>query len=180
MSTRPDSPLRILVAWRLRQAWHAETLLRRVARFVAYAQGFRTGELSIAVLGARAMATQHERFTGRPGPTDVLAFDLGADLRRRLLVGEILLCADVARQAVLHPRRPRSAGPSPRRRGRRVASALLPLFRAELALYLTHGLLHLSGYDDHSPAAFRRMHARELTLLSALGLHRLLTPVEPA
>ena len=29
----------------------------------------------------------------------------------------------------------------------------------ELRLYLVHGLLHLRGFDDHDPAARRRMHA---------------------
>jgi probable rRNA maturation factor len=42
--------------------------------------------------------------------------------------------------------------------------------RAELALYLTHGILHLAGYNDHRPAEFRRMHAREDTLLAEFGL----------
>ena len=42
--------------------------------------------------------------------------------------------------------------------------------RAELALYLVHGLLHLAGYDDRDAAAFRRMHRREDEILATLGL----------
>ncbi|MGD8452960.1 MAG: rRNA maturation RNase YbeY [Phycisphaerae bacterium] len=145
-------PLDITVSWQLRESWRALRLLWQVAGHVAAAEGFHSGSLSVVVVGARAMSTLHQRYRGQPGPTDVLAFDLGTERRRGILDGEIVLCADVAR----------------RRAGRR---GLAPA-RAELALYLAHGVLHLAGYDDHSPAGFRRMHAREDDLLSELGLGR--------
>lgn len=147
-----DSLPDIDISWRLRESWRAQALLRRVAEHVAASEGFRVGFLNVVVVGARAMSTLHRRYHGQSGPTDVLAFDLGTERRRGVLDGEIVICADVAR----------------RRAGRRG----LPIARAELALYLAHGLLHLSGYDDHSPADFRRMHAREDDLLSELGLGR--------
>ncbi len=143
------SRVRIAVTGRPRAARAVAPLLVRTARFVAAAEGFHTGDLSLVIVGARAMATLHHRFLGQPDPTDVLTFDLGCDRQRGTLVAEILACADVAhRQA--------------QRRGGSLA--------AELALYVTHGLLHLAGYDDHSPAGYRRMHAREDELLSAIGL----------
>lgn len=37
----------------------------------------------------------------------------------------------------------------------------------ELALYVIHGLLHLNGYDDLTPAAARQMHARQAKILKA-------------
>lgn len=40
---------------------------------------------------------------------------------------------------------------------------------AELLLYVTHGVLHLLGYDDHDEDEARRMHERTLDLLDALG-----------
>jgi probable rRNA maturation factor len=123
-----------------------------VAEHTLRAEGFATGRLSVAVVGATAMATLHRRFLGVPGPTDVLAFDLGTDRRRRHIDGEVILCADVARK--------RAAG-----RGRSLQAA-----RAELALYLVHGILHLTGYDDRSSSGSRRMHVREDKLLFELGL----------
>lgn len=145
------SPFSVAVAWRLRSDWHAETLLRRSARHVAATEKFRTGQLSIVVVGARAMATLHQRFLNLPGPTDVLTFDLGSDRTHGWLDAEIILCADIAR---------RNAGPR----------ATLAACRAELALYLVHGLLHLAGHDDHAPPQSTRMHAREDQLLKQLGL----------
>lgn len=40
---------------------------------------------------------------------------------------------------------------------RRQAQAHRTSLAHELRLYLVHGLLHLQGFDDHSPAARRRM-----------------------
>ena len=146
--------LTVQVTWNLRTSWSAEPLLRRVAIHVATAEGFRSGDLSIAVVGARRMATLHRQFSGVPGPTDVLTFDLGTNPRQRRLSGEIVVCADVARRAA----------------ARIATSSLRPAARAELALYVTHGILHLAGYDDHNPADFRRIHRREDFLLAQLGL----------
>jgi len=36
---------------------------------------------------------------------------------------------------------------------------------AEIELYIVHGLLHLSGFDDRTPAATRRMRAAEARVL---------------
>ena len=146
------SNIDLAITWRLRTSWRAVPLLRTVAHHVASAEGFRTGQLSIAVVGARAMATLHKRYMNLPNPTDVLTFDLGTDRHHGVLDAEIVVCADVARRQA-------------RRRQKTLAAA-----RHELALYVVHGLLHLAGYDDHTPADFSRMHAREDELLTALGL----------
>ena len=144
--------LSIAVAWRPRTSWRAIALLERCARRAASAEGFDRGSLSIAVVGAAAMTTLHRLHLGREEPTDVLTFDLGTDCRHGILDGEIVLCADMARR--------RAAA-----RDKTLATA-----RAELALYLVHGLLHLAGYNDRDAAAFRRMHRREDEILETLGL----------
>ena len=45
---------------------------------------------------------------------------------------------------------------------------------AELALYLAHGLDHLAGADDDTPARRRSMRRRELRWLASLSLPALL------
>lgn len=58
--------------------------------------------------------------------------------------GEIVICPQVAkRQAVEH--------------GSSTAQ--------ELVLYVIHGLLHLAGYDDHTPAQIKRMRDKEQALM---------------
>lgn len=147
-SQSPGGALAIEVAWRPRKSWNAVSLLRRVAAHVANAEGFHKGSLSVVVVGQRAMRTLHRRFMDDDSPTDVLTFDLGSDPASGLLEAEIIICTDVAR-----------------RRSPSLAAA-----RRELALYLTHGILHLAGYDDHDQVDFDRMHAREDELLAALGV----------
>ena len=139
----------IQIAWRLRTSWRALRLLRRIANHVLRAEGFRTGHLSIAVVGGRAMSTLNTRFHDTPGPTDVLSFDLDSDAAAGRMDAEIVLCAHVARK--------------------RARGGTLQAARAELGLYLVHGILHVAGFDDHRPADFRRMHAREDELLTQLG-----------
>ena len=164
-------PLQVRIAWRLRKPHFGGTtvpavreLLRRVAAHTARAEGFTSGYLSIAVVGTRAMTTLHRRYKGINEPTDVLSFDLGTNRQRGLLDAEIVVCADVARRFAAAERHGR-----PQRGARRRARMPVPV-HAELALYLVHGILHVAGYDDDTPAAARRMHAREDELLTQLGL----------
>lgn len=139
--------------------------LERVARHVCAAERFETGSLEVGIVGAHRMRTLHAEFFDDPSVTDVITFNLldpeeraaSNGVRRgkrvaspRLIDGQVTVCADVAL-----------------RRGTTIAGA-----RRELALYVTHGILHLAGYDDHDPADFARMHAREDDLLAEIGLGR--------
>lgn len=95
----------------------------RIAAAVLAAEG-RSGVLSITFLGRAAMQELNRRWTGRPAPTDVLAFALrepGGGL-----VGDVYICPWVARHE--------AAG-----RG-------IPL-RQELKRLIVHGVLHVLGYD---------------------------------
>jgi probable rRNA maturation factor len=146
----------VSIAWKHDALRGGVRLLRRVAEHAVRLAGFSTGSLSIAIVGAATMARLHRRHMGIAGPTDVLTFDLDSDPRAKRIDGEVVVCAAVAR-----------ATATQLRRSRRPASAAV---LAELALYVVHGVLHLAGYDDHSAAAARRMHAREDALLTELGL----------
>lgn len=106
------------------------------------------GEVRVRILDDAAMAEAHLRYSGIPGTTDVLTFDLaegeGLDV-------DILVCRDeAARQAT--------------RRGHGIDR--------ELLLYTIHGILHCLGHDDHDEAAAGRMHAEEDRILEAIGVGR--------
>jgi probable rRNA maturation factor len=106
-------------------------------------------EISLALVGDARMSALHEQFMGIAGPTDVLTFPLDLDSRSRVIGGEVIICVPQAvRQA--------------RRRGIAVGH--------ELLLYALHGLLHLSGFDDKTDPAFRKMHAMEDVILTRMGL----------
>lgn len=105
--------------------------------------------VSIALVGDRRMAALHEKFSGLPGPTDVLTFELEHDAHGRATTGEIVLCVPFARREA-------------KRRGTTPEN--------ELLLYALHGVLHLSGYDDRDPVAHARMHAEEDRILQEIGI----------
>ncbi len=121
----------------------------RMRRIVAHAD-VAAGTVSIAVVDDGAMAALHEAHMGVAGPTDVLTFDL-----RDPTDSDAPVDVDVAVNLDEATRRARERGHD---------AAL------ELLLYAVHGLLHVTGHDDHDPAAAARMHQREDALLVAIGL----------
>ena len=116
-------------------------------------------ELSIALVSDSRMSSLHKQFMNIPGPTDVLTFPLEFDSRGRETSGEVVICVPEARRQA-------------RLRGTRVDQ--------ELLLYALHGLLHLSGFDDRTPAGFKRMHRKEDEILTCLGLGRIFAAGERA
>jgi rRNA maturation RNase YbeY len=106
-------------------------------------------DVSVALVGDTRMAALHLEFLNIPGPTDVLTFELDHDRRGRCTSGEVVVCVPHARRQAKH-------------RG-------LPL-KHELLLYALHGVLHLSGYDDLTPAGHRKMHRAEDRILDAIGV----------
>lgn len=131
--------------------------LGALARHVLAAEGVGDrAELAIAAVDEDAIATLHERFLDRAGPTDVLAFPLEDDPRATvidpdgapLLLGDVVLCPAVARRNA-----PEHAG----------------TYEAELDLLTVHGVLHLLGWDHAADADAEAMEARERELLASFG-----------
>jgi len=128
-------------------------LVTTVCRRFGGRQGFGVYEISIAIVDDAEITKLNARFLGRSATTDCLSFDLSdaktphADaLNSRTL--ELIVNGEMAaRQAAL--------------RGHSG--------EAELALYITHGLLHSFGFDDCTPRKARKMHDAEDTILQELG-----------
>jgi probable rRNA maturation factor len=124
--------------------------LAGVVGMAAARQGIDRAEISVLLVGDRRMAAVHEEWLGIPGPTDVITFDLaGNGPPGAHLAGDIIVSTETARRA---------------------ARELGWPARCEVAYYVIHGLLHLSGHDDLDPVARRSMRARERVLLRAAGL----------
>jgi probable rRNA maturation factor len=118
-------------------------------------------ELSVALVNDKRMSQLHEKFLNIAGPTDVLTFELDHDNKGVCTSGEVVVCVPEAeRQAA--------------ERGIDVGD--------EVLLYALHGLLHLSGYDDKTDAAYRAMHRREDEILQQLGVGKTFAkrPVSPS
>lgn len=131
-----------------------ESMLRRAV--VETLQRFKVSgaELNIALLTDEALAELHRRHLGVDGPTDVLSFNLAEPDHTAgdSVEGDVAISIDTARRQAL-------------RRGHPPA--------AEMTLYAVHGVLHLLGLDDRTPAQARKMHSLENQILADLGLGRI-------
>ena len=113
--------------------------------------------LVVRLIGDAVSSELHAAHFADPEPTDVMSFpDGGRDPEDgRLLLGDLAVNANLA-----------SREASRRRPG-------LPPARAtaeECALYIVHGLLHLLGEDDTTPAKRKKMWAKQRTLLAGIGI----------
>jgi probable rRNA maturation factor len=118
-------------------------LARAAVRALA-AVGRPAGTVEVAVVDDAEIRRLNARYRGVGRRTDVLAFPLEVPGAPGQLVGQIVISADAARRQA--------------RRGR------VPV-AVELDLLVTHGTLHLVGYDDRDPVEADLMHRREREIL---------------
>lgn len=155
--------------------------LEDVVRRVLQEEQIETATISLALVNDAEIHEMNREFLGHDYPTDVISFLLNdasnsfvrdpncserdADAKSAASVecgvgedlhGELIVSSETAiREAAAH-------GWSP---------------KAELVLYVVHGLLHLCGYDDLTDEARPAMRSRERDLLAIWGF--LPTGLEP-
>jgi probable rRNA maturation factor len=114
-------------------------------------------ELGLVIAGQERVRALNKSYRGKDAPTDVLAFSTLPDAGEtfilppdgRLHLGEVIISYP---QAVIQ------AGEE----GHSVEK--------ELATLITHGVLHLLGFDDETPELRKQMRAREQEILSHLEM----------
>lgn len=126
--------------------------LARAARQALRAVGRAAGSVDITIVDDAEIRRLNARHRGIGRRTDVLAFPLEAPDTPGQLVGQIVISAEAARRQA---------------RRVRVTAAV------ELDLLVTHGTLHLVGYDDRDPVEADLMHRREREILGAAAPARL-------
>jgi probable rRNA maturation factor len=136
--------------------------LRELAELVLREEGYPQGtELTLLFVSEDEMSSYNQRFLDRPGPTDVLAFPVeelvpgvvpdNDPTGPPLLIGDVIVApAFVGRQAAEYQVE----------------------FDDEMALMVTHGILHLLGYDHLEDHDAEMMERRETALLSLVGRTR--------
>jgi len=118
--------------------------LSLAARRALGAVGRPGGTLEVTIVDDAEIRRMNKRYRGIGRRTDVLAFPLETPDAPEQLVGQIVISAETAR------RQARKLG--------------VPL-ALELDLLVTHGTLHLVGYDDRDPLEADLMHRRERDIL---------------
>jgi probable rRNA maturation factor len=125
------------------------TKLKKLVRTLCQRFGISRAGVGIGIVDDAEMSTLNKRFLSHDGTTDCLSFDLsegtGPDEPR---VFDLIVNGELA----MHEAARRGHDP-----------------QAELALYVTHGLLHNLGFDDATARQAREMHRREDEILQHLG-----------
>ena len=106
----------------------------------------RSAEISIAIVDDETIHDLNRRYLKHDYATDVLSFVLDRDEGH--LDGEVIASAETASRV-----------------GRQFSAPA----DDELLLYVVHGMLHLVGFDDQTPAAAKRMRKEEQKILDQLA-----------
>ncbi len=110
----------------------------KAAKAVFRRLSFEACGLSIVFTGTKRMRAVNKKYLKHDYVTDVLAFDLGENMK------EIIICPLIARA---NARRHQSST------------------EKEIILYVIHGILHLAGFDDHHSKDTLQMRRMENELL---------------
>ena len=105
-------------------------------------------ELCFHFVESKEMARLNEQFLQHAGPTDVITFDHRGG--QPGLHGEIFICPEIASAQ---------------------AKEFRTSLQEELVRYAVHGLLHLHGHDDQSPALRKKMKREEDRIVGSLAQH---------
>lgn len=142
------------VANRQRRLRISDRWVAKLVRQACDVIGIDEAEITVVLVADRAMAAFNKEWLDHEGPTDVITFGL-SELTKTgekwpgVLSGDIVVSTQTAE---------------------RVAAELGWSPRHETAYYIVHGLLHLAGYDDRTPAVRATMRRQEKRVMAALGL----------
>jgi probable rRNA maturation factor len=118
------------------------TRIRAVLRRALRLEGVKQGHVEVAFVDDKTIRRVHRRYLKLDTATDVLTFPLNDS--GESLAGLIVVSVQTAiREAPLHGQ----------------------TIEREILLYAIHGILHLCGYDDHTPQMAWRMGRRQRELL---------------
>ncbi len=160
MSDDPDPPplchVRVSQRELPRTARWPVGFLRQVARIAAREGGCaEPAELGLTLTDDERVQALNRDYRGLDRPTDVLSFAL-----------------EEGEELVLPPGMPRQLGDVivSVETIRRQAGELSVELESELAWVISHGVLHLLGYDHQTPVEEAEMRSRERAVLTSLGL----------
>ncbi len=136
--------------------------LHSLAELVLREEGYPDdAEVTLLLVSEPEMASYNQKFLDRDGPTDVLAFPVETLLPGvvpeddpqgpPLMLGDVIIAPSYVR---------------------RQADDYGVSFEGEMALMVTHGILHLLGYDHVADDEAAKMEARERDLLAKSGRAR--------
>ena len=123
---------------------HLRRTIREAVNSAFREHGVASHAVSITFVSDREMTELNRKALGRKGTTDVIAFDLSEKGLPYAKVGDVYISLDRARAS-----------------GARFAVSC----REEIIRLVVHGILHIIGYMDDTPARRRKMEACQETIV---------------
>jgi probable rRNA maturation factor len=153
LTIQPFNDSTISFANRQRRKIINTRLLRQITRELLLELKIENAELGVNLVAAKEMAALNWKFLQHEGSTDVITFDHGEKRKaesgkRKCLHGELFICVNVAVSQ---------------------AKNFKTSWQSEIVRYIVHGVLHLLGHDDLTPALRRKMKSEENRRLRALA-----------
>jgi len=121
--------------------------LRKLVQHICRRFAVDKAVINVAIVGDETIKKVNTEFLNRPQATDVISFDLSDDHATEQSYDLMVNAEEAARQS--------------RKRAHST--------EAELALYITHGLLHNLGFDHADETQSRKMHNVEDEILQQAG-----------
>jgi probable rRNA maturation factor len=125
-----------------------DDLARLLADVLAAEGAPSQAEAGLHLVGRAEIGDLNARHMGVEGPTDVLSFPIDGVADDAAIVGDVVLCCEVAADQ---------------------ADGHAGSFVDECRLLVVHGALHLAGWDHADDAQRDAMWARERALMAELG-----------
>lgn len=135
----------------LRQVGFTSAFLMKKISKMLKALGVLSAEISLVFLTSQQMRQLNQKTLNHDYDTDVLTFDLRGEQKtfsssEKVMIGEIYISLDMAKDN---------------------ASFYGVSLKEEALRYVAHGLLHLMGYLDKTPAQKKKIHQQEDLLIQA-------------
>lgn len=123
--------------------------VRTVCERILNDNGIKNGKLNVVLVDSGTIQQYNRDFLQHDYPTDSISFPIEDRRNEGYLEGEVLVCTEIARER---------------------AKEFGWTAEEELLLYVVHGMLHLTGFDDITPAQQTVMQKKEREYLATLGI----------
>lgn len=124
-------------------------ILRKIVQKILRHEKISRASLSFVFVTDQKIRSLHKKYLNKDSATDVLTFDFQEETpkgkRLKMLEGDIVISAVTAGKN---------------------AKSFKTTPHYEIVLYVAHGILHLLGYDDHSPNDIKKIRAKEQELMA--------------
>ena len=153
MSTAKQQPDTVVqIAKNFKDVGISLSKLKKLVKTVCARFDSTVAVVSIAIVGDAEIRKMNKRFLNRNCSTDVISFDLSDANRQSAIANRKLF--ELVVNGEMAARQAKQRGHSG---------------EAELALYITHGLLHNLGFDDSTKKKAQKMHRAEDEILQQFG-----------